>query len=102
MLSRIGLFSWRARSSASVPHGYQSTGLFACCRRYGLVSLARRLGIVSKRTERQFWHAGPTPKLYRLASQEIARERPDVEWFRSGLALPPRRNSVPASRPHGG
>ena len=31
-----------ARSSASGPHGYQSTGLCACCRRYGLVSVARR------------------------------------------------------------
>ena len=36
----------RAReSSASSPHGYQSTGLSACCRRYGLVALARRLAI---------------------------------------------------------
>ena len=32
----------RARSSASSPHGYQSTGLSACWRRYGLVSSARR------------------------------------------------------------
>src|SRR5687768_14142240 len=42
MLSRIGLSSRRARSSASSPHGYQSTGLWACWRRYGLVSRARR------------------------------------------------------------
>src|SRR5688500_3385128 len=47
MLSRIGRFSSRARSSASEPQGYQSTGLLACCRRYGLVSLARRFGIGS-------------------------------------------------------
>src|SRR5207237_6729002 len=32
----------RARANASSPHGYQSTGLWACCSRYGLVSLARR------------------------------------------------------------
>ena len=30
-------------SSASGPHGYQSTGLCACWSRYGLVSVARRL-----------------------------------------------------------
>src|SRR5215216_1407023 len=47
MLSRIGFRSARARSSASGPHGYQSTGLCACCSRYGLVSFARRLGIAS-------------------------------------------------------
>src|ERR1044072_8256974 len=45
MLSRIGFRSVLARVSASSPHGYQSTGLFACCSRYGLVSLAKRLGI---------------------------------------------------------
>ena len=37
--------SRRARSSASVPQGYQSTGLYWCWRRYGLVSPARRLGV---------------------------------------------------------
>src|SRR5438552_9371277 len=41
-LSRIGLCSLLARSNASAPHGYQSTGLSACCRRYGLVSSASR------------------------------------------------------------
>src|SRR4029078_3866075 len=39
----IGLFSDFARVSASGPHGYQSTGLCACCSRYGLVSPASRL-----------------------------------------------------------
>ncbi len=34
--------SARARSNASSPQAYQSTGLFACWRRYGLVSCARR------------------------------------------------------------
>src|SRR6266540_1765089 len=38
----IGLSSVRARSSASSPHGYQSTGFAACWSRYGLVSFARR------------------------------------------------------------
>src|SRR2546423_3041749 len=37
-----GLSSARAFSNASSPHGYQSTGLSACWRRYGLVSPARR------------------------------------------------------------
>src|SRR5579883_891610 len=39
MLNRMGLFSSRARRNASSPQGYQSTGLWACCNRYGLVSL---------------------------------------------------------------
>src|ERR1700730_11738033 len=43
--SRIGLPVLRACASASSPHGYQSTRLSACCCRYGLVSLARRLGM---------------------------------------------------------
>src|SRR3977135_1618566 len=44
--SRIGLSSALARVSASDPHGYQSTGLSACCSRYGLVSSARRLAML--------------------------------------------------------
>ena len=32
----------RAAANASSPHGYQSTGLCACCSRYGLCSAARR------------------------------------------------------------
>ena len=41
----------RARgANASSPHGYQSTGLSACWRRYGLVSSARRFGHASTRT----------------------------------------------------
>src|SRR6185503_14248903 len=39
----MGLSSVFALASASSPHGYQSTGLCACCSRYGLVSFARRL-----------------------------------------------------------
>src|SRR5215211_9286499 len=42
MLTRIGLSSVRAFSSASDPHGNQSTGLSLCWSRYGLVSFARR------------------------------------------------------------
>src|SRR5262245_8573554 len=39
----MSLFSFFALANASGPQGYQSTGLCACRRRYGLVSLARRL-----------------------------------------------------------
>src|SRR5579883_572872 len=45
MLNRMGLFSSRARRSASSPQGYQSTGLWACCSRYGLVSSLSRLAM---------------------------------------------------------
>src|SRR5512141_1243421 len=45
MLRKIGRSSSFARASASGPHGDQSTGLSACWRRYGLVSVANRLGI---------------------------------------------------------
>src|SRR5258707_15544922 len=40
---RMGLFCCLAASKAWSPQGYQSTGLSACCNRYGLVSAARRL-----------------------------------------------------------
>src|SRR5260370_41502950 len=41
---KIGLFSLRAFSKASLPHGCQSTGLWACRSRYGLLSRIRRFG----------------------------------------------------------
>ena len=37
----------RASANASAPHGYQSTGLPACWRRYGLTAAARRLTMTS-------------------------------------------------------
>src|SRR5580693_5823465 len=43
MERKMGLFSRRARSKAASPHGCQSTGLCACCSRYGLFSCDRRL-----------------------------------------------------------
>src|SRR4029453_930975 len=54
--SSIGLSSARARANASSPHGYQSTGLWACWSRYGLVSLARRL-VVTESPD-ALWSAG--------------------------------------------
>src|SRR5579885_3846980 len=43
MERKIGLSSRLAFSKASGPQGYQSTGLWACCRRYGLFSWINRL-----------------------------------------------------------
>src|SRR6266852_2672876 len=43
MLSRVGLSSCFALCRAASPHAYQSTGLCACCSKYGLVSLMSRL-----------------------------------------------------------
>src|SRR6266446_7399348 len=43
MESMTGLFSARAFSNASGPHENQSTGLWACWSKYGLVSWMRRL-----------------------------------------------------------
>ena len=45
MLNRIGLSSDLESSRASGPQACQSTGLLACCNKYGLVSLISRLGI---------------------------------------------------------
>src|SRR5215210_1862646 len=42
MLRKIGLSRIFARASASGLQGHQSTGLWACWSRYGLVSFARR------------------------------------------------------------
>src|SRR5262245_557045 len=49
MLSRIGFCSARARASASSPQGYQSTGLCACWRRYGLVWWTSRFVVIPLR-----------------------------------------------------
>ncbi len=42
----MSFFSFFAFSNASGPHGYQSTGLWACWSRYGLLSFASRFGLV--------------------------------------------------------
>src|SRR5262245_1170846 len=42
MERKIGLFSARAFANASSPQANHSTGLFACCSRYGLRSRASR------------------------------------------------------------
>src|SRR5690349_11528772 len=66
----MGLSSVRARFSASSPHGCQSTGFAACCSRYGLVSCARRLGMMAEMSERraiQQARKQPDPVAIRLA-----------------------------------
>src|SRR5579885_1961359 len=45
MERKTSFFSFLALAKASGPQGYQSTGLWACWRRYGLISPARRLGL---------------------------------------------------------
>src|SRR5271157_1126573 len=47
MERKTGLFSFLAFANASSPQGYQSTGLSACCSRYGLVSKPSLLLIFS-------------------------------------------------------
>src|SRR5215467_12769498 len=54
MLSRTSLSSLVARSKASGLHAYQSTGLFACWSKYGLVSLMSRFGIGLQRITKGF------------------------------------------------
>src|SRR5438477_137434 len=57
MLRRIGLSPCRAFASASGPQGYQSTGLWACGRREGLVPWTSR--VVGAGTPRCFSCAPP-------------------------------------------
>src|SRR5580765_5202970 len=78
MLSRIGLFSVRDLSSASGPHANQSTGLFACWSRYGLVSFASRLGIVRTVGARQFVdrYADTSAQTIPFRGAPLTRQRP--------------------------
>src|SRR5579871_242784 len=50
---KTGLSSRAAFANASSPHGYQSTGLCACCKRYGLFSAARRFCISGSECSRR-------------------------------------------------
>ncbi len=47
MDKKIGLASVFAFIKASSPQGYQSTGLWACCSKYGDFSLLRRLAVLT-------------------------------------------------------
>src|SRR5581483_5505368 len=81
----MGLFSRLAFSKASGPHGYQSTGLWACCRRYGLFSPARRLVyvIVPPRSARQglFGGEGGSARFHPISRRPGGKGRP--EWIMS-------------------
>src|SRR5579871_2584579 len=50
---KTGLSSRAAFANASSPQGYQSTGLCACCKRYGLFSAARRFCISGSECSRR-------------------------------------------------
>src|SRR5438094_409477 len=91
-LSRIGLSSRRAWPSASSPQGCQSTGLFACCSKYGLVSPARRLAMresgecdrgPKRRIPRQdgLSRAGPRRRLHSSTGARRAGSRPFSPQF---------------------
>ncbi len=52
--------SARASANAASPHGHQSTGLSACCRRYGELSAASRFGMAC------YYHCAEFPTRRRL------------------------------------
>src|SRR5205823_3735977 len=64
---KMGLFSRRAFSNASWPQGYQSTGLCACCRRYGLFSSSSRFTFQ--------WYRTPAVRTLRLSGEHVVRHR---------------------------
>src|SRR6187402_553454 len=74
----MGLPLLRASSSASAPHACQSTGLSACCRRYGLVSRAKRFFTL-------FWGVSIRPVEYRPMSIPVLKlKRGEDRRLRSG------------------
>src|SRR5215813_10139013 len=93
MLSRISLSSLAARSNASELQAYQSTGLFACWSKYGLVSLMSRFGIGPQRITKGFGGNCPVrgvPDNARVFYQErLRRFMADTETLGSGIGQPP-------------
>src|ERR1041384_5749372 len=77
MLNRIGLCSTRAFVKASSPHGYQSTGLCACCKRYGLVSCCSRLVCLCSLTLACPF-SSPAPILTRAVEDRARRGRENI------------------------
>src|ERR1051325_3644176 len=81
---KIGLSSARAFASASAPHGYQSTGLCACCCRYGETSCARRLVMELLHQRAQGAGGAPRPAPRSLSwllnrIQQLRRKRAHLE-----------------------
>src|SRR3982750_477808 len=100
MLRRMGRFSARAAASASSPQGHQATGLCACCRRYGLVSVARwlatacdGLGSTGLRTPGRatmFWarplsRANFIPLKSSLVPRDAAPRQPKIDRYAARL-----------------
>src|SRR5512145_809785 len=114
--SSTGLSSARARANASSPHGYQSTGLCACCSRYGLLSRARRLsptGIpAASAPERQPGEGGRHRRVADahgdasaglvLATDERQRDRPTETERPRGARHPPHGRAADLDRRAGG
>ena len=86
----------RARANASSPHGYQSTGLWACCSRYGLVSPASRFG-------RSLGHAAPVssrvPASRRSRSVQASARRVPMDRGDGRSDPRARRGREPGARP---
>lgn len=98
MLRNTGLSSFAARSKASPHQGYQSTGLSACCSRYGLAASLSRLGIVSPHPKysatsmRRLRAAIRAKGARRLRLNQARRSRPEKMRFprarRGGYIIP--------------
>src|SRR5690349_16609771 len=72
---KMGLLSERALSKASAPQGYQSTGLCACCSRYGLFSPARRLVCMERRFHRNASQNRTMSDSYRIERDTMGEMR---------------------------
>ena len=92
----MGRSSDRARSSASAPQGYQSTGFSECCRRYGLVSSASRLGMTRGSGPRMKSAAEPVESvMFPRSSRQGEKVLPE------GVFGPKERDAVRENRRHG-
>src|SRR6267378_729530 len=88
MERKIGLSSFRAFSNAAGPHAYQSTGLWACCNRYGLFSWLRRFVCMGLDfPSAGVWAAGAEDA---AATTSAAQRAPAATLRRTALTLDPR------------
>ena len=95
--SSTGTSRRRASANASAPHAHQSTGLSACCSRYGLVASARRLAMAPDRAP----PAGPDTPLPGRVHRRPARQRPgDDPGRRADRAVLPLVRAGRAGRQH--
>src|SRR5438876_3333033 len=93
MLRRINLSSAFARSSASRLQAYQSTGLWACCRRYGLVSSMSRFAMRSECLVERVGGYRPVRRipdgLSLFDDDRLRRFVPDLKTFRNRIRQTP-------------